>query len=123
MSMRTASIASSSITARAPRSPSSTCTPMCSAISRRTSSLASDDQNITTERIYADGVAMVQLLGPQDRLLRMLEKEHPDVQVLVRGNEITLEGTTDAVSAAKLLVDELLTMTRQGHNLLPTDLS
>ena len=85
--------------------------------------MASDDQDTTTERIYADGVAMVQLLGPQDRLLRMLEKEHREVQVLVRGNEITLTGTTDAVAKAKSLVDELLTMTKAGHDLAPSDVS
>ena len=75
------------------------------------------------EKIYADGVAMVQLLGPQDRLLRMLEKEHPDVQVLVRGNEITLSGDADAVAKAKALVEELLAMTRAGHDLAPSDVS
>lgn len=90
--------------------------------------MASDDDNTTaggdvTERFYADGVAMVQLLGPQDRLLRMLEKEHPDVQVLVRGNEITLSGAADAVARAKDLVEELLTMTRAGHDLAPSDVA
>ncbi|MDF2559587.1 MAG: phosphate starvation-inducible protein PhoH [Microbacterium sp.] len=75
------------------------------------------------EKIYADGVAMVQLLGPQDRLLRMLEKEHRDVQVLVRGNEITLGGDADAVAKAKALVEELLAMTRAGHDLAPSDVS
>ncbi|MDF2507493.1 MAG: phosphate starvation-inducible protein PhoH [Microbacterium sp.] len=75
------------------------------------------------EKIYADGVAMVQLLGPQDRLLRMLEKEHSDVQVLVRGNEITLGGDADAVAKAKALVEELLAMTRAGHDLAPSDVS
>ena len=77
----------------------------------------------SVEKIYADGVAMVQLLGPQDRLLRMLEKEHRDVQVLVRGNEITLSGDAHAVSKAKALVDELLAMTRAGHDLAPSDVS
>lgn len=75
------------------------------------------------EKIYADGVAMVQLLGPQDRLLRMLEKEHPEVQVLVRGNEITLSGSTQTVAKAKTLVDELMTMTKAGHDLAPSDVS
>ncbi|QNA94178.1 MULTISPECIES: PhoH family protein [unclassified Microbacterium] len=73
--------------------------------------------------MYADGVAMVQLLGPQDRLLRMLEKEHRDVQVLVRGNEITLSGSQDDVAKAKALVEELLAMTRAGHDLAPSDVS
>lgn len=75
------------------------------------------------EKIYADGVAMVQLLGPQDRLLRMLEKEHRDVQVLVRGNEITLSGGVSEVANAKKLVDELLAMTKAGHDLAPSDVT
>ncbi|RBO72381.1 PhoH family protein [Microbacterium sp. H6] len=75
------------------------------------------------EKIYADGVAMVQLLGPQDRLLRMLEREHRDVQVLVRGNEITLSGDTDAVAKARALVEELLAMTKAGQDLAPSDVS
>ncbi|MBD8218278.1 PhoH family protein [Microbacterium sp. CFBP 13617] len=73
------------------------------------------------DRIEVDGVAMVQLLGPQDRLLRVFEKEHPEVDVHVRGNEITLSGTASAVAAARGLVDELLAMTRSGHGLDPSD--
>lgn len=76
-----------------------------------------------TDRVYADGVAMVQLLGPQDRLLRVVEREHPDVDVHVRGNEITLSGRADAVSAARRLVDELIEMTRAGHDLGPADVA
>jgi phosphate starvation-inducible PhoH-like protein len=75
------------------------------------------------ERLLADGIAMVQLLGPQDRLLRVVEREHPDVDVHVRGNEITLSGPAPHVAAAKTLVEELLTMTRDGHDLGPTDVA
>ena len=60
---------------------------------------------------------MVQLLGPQDRLLRVVEREHPGVDVHVRGNEITLTGDAAAVAAARSLVDELLAMTKAGHDL------
>lgn len=81
----------------------------------------SDDSHDTVERIYVDGIAMVRLLGPQDRLLKMLEKEHPAVQVHVRGNEITLTGDTEPVASAKNLVEELLTMTRDGYDLAPSD--
>ncbi|WP_260405992.1 PhoH family protein [Microbacterium sp. G2-8] len=66
---------------------------------------------------------MVQLLGPQDKLLRMVEKEHPDVDVHVRGNEITLTGDEQAVAAAKSLVDELLQMTKDGHSIAPADVT
>ncbi|WP_235566754.1 PhoH family protein [Microbacterium sp. Root61] len=66
---------------------------------------------------------MVQLLGPQDRLLRVVEREHPDVDVHVRGNEITLTGEAAAVASARSLVDELLAMTRAGHDLFPADVT
>lgn len=80
-----------------------------------------DDRHV--EKLHADGVAMVQLLGPQDKLLRMVEQRHPDVDVHVRGNEITLSGTREAVAAARELVDELLTMSRSGHDLAPADVA
>jgi phosphate starvation-inducible PhoH-like protein len=82
-----------------------------------------DASEPVVDRVYADGVAMVQLLGPQDRLLRVVEREHPDVDVHVRGNEITLSGEAAAVSVARSLVDELLTMARRGQGLDPADVS
>ncbi|MFC3398031.1 PhoH family protein [Microbacterium amylolyticum] len=66
---------------------------------------------------------MVQLLGPQDRLLRMVESKHPDVDVHVRGNTITLTGERDAVERANALVDELLSMTKSGYAVEPSDIS
>ncbi len=53
--------------------------------------------------LQVDGVAMVRLLGPQDRLLTTIERQFPDVRVLVRGNEIRLEGEPGSVEAAKRL--------------------
>jgi len=80
-----------------------------------------DDGQTVVERLLADGIAMVQLLGPQDRLLRVVEREHPDVEVHVRGNEITLSGQSADVARARALVDELIAMTRAGHGLEPAD--
>ena len=103
------------------------CTLTCSrGASKRRASVpdpdhTSDDR--VTDRVYADGVAMVQLLGPQDRLLRVVEREHPGVDVHVRGNEITLTGAAEAVAAARSLVDELLAMTKAGHALGEEDVS
>jgi phosphate starvation-inducible PhoH-like protein len=85
--------------------------------------VADSPEEHVSDRIEVDGVAMVQLLGPQDRLLRVVEKEHPDVDVHVRGNEITLSGAPAAVRAARGLVDELLSMTRSGQGLDPSDVS
>lgn len=67
--------------------------------------------------IEVDGVAMVRLLGPQDRLLRTLEQQYRGVDVHVRGNQITLDGDPAEVQAASALVGELITMTRNGHDL------
>ncbi|GAA4666801.1 PhoH family protein [Frondihabitans cladoniiphilus] len=73
--------------------------------------------------LIVDGVAMVQLLGPQDRLLRAVEKQYPSVRVLVRGNEVTLEGPVDDVVRAQELVDELVAMVRNGHDLGPAEVA
>jgi len=81
------------------------------------------EEGRSVERLLADGIAMVQLLGPHDRLLRVVEREHPEVDVHVRGNEITLSGPTADVAAAKALVEELLVMTRNGHDLGPADVA
>jgi phosphate starvation-inducible PhoH-like protein len=67
--------------------------------------------------IEVDGVAMVRLLGPHDRLLRVVEGKFPNVEVHVRGNEITLTGDVVSVAAAQELVDELITMVRGGQDL------
>jgi phosphate starvation-inducible PhoH-like protein len=82
---------------------------------------APDDSTPAVAQVYADGVAMVQLLGPQDRLLRVVEREHPDVDVHVRGNEITLRGDAAAVASARALVEELIAMARAGQGLDPVD--
>lgn len=82
-----------------------------------------DSPDPVSETILADGVAMVQLLGPQDRLLRVVEREHPRVDVLVRGNEITLSGDAVDVASARALVEELIAMARAGQGLDPADVT
>ena len=69
------------------------------------------------EQLDIDGIAMVRLLGPQDRLLATLETQYPLIDVHVRGNQITLEGDPKQVAAARTLVDELLALVRGGHDL------
>jgi len=66
---------------------------------------------------------MVRLLGPHDRLLATIEKRYPLVDVLVRGNEITLSGDAGQVHAAQALVDELVLMVRDGVDLGPTEVT
>lgn len=97
---------------------------MCSpAISER--ELLSDTEQppsgSETAEIYVDGIAMVRLLGPQDRLLTRIEHEHPDVDVHVRGNKITLTGPRDSVRSTRELIEQLLVMVRNGHDLGQSD--
>nr|WP_100365955.1 PhoH family protein [Diaminobutyricimonas aerilata] len=66
---------------------------------------------------------MVRLLGPQDRLLTTLERQYPAVAVLVRGNQIFLDGPSDQVKAARTLVEELIQMVRNGTDLGPADIA
>ncbi len=98
---------------------------MCSREASKRRVLVPDQPGHETvsDHVEVDGVAMVQLLGPQDRLLRVVEKEHPGVDVHVRGNEITLTGEAPAVAAARSLVDELVAMTRAGQSLGEDDVA
>ncbi len=68
-------------------------------------------------KVLVDGIAMVRLLGPQDRFLGTIEKQYPGVSVHVRGNEITLTGESSQVDAVRLLIDELQETIRGGQEL------
>ncbi|PJJ63358.1 phosphate starvation-inducible protein PhoH [Compostimonas suwonensis] len=76
-----------------------------------------------TARLFVDGIAMVRLLGPQDRLLTSIEKQYPGVNLMVRGNEISLAGDSDQVEAARRLIEELLLMVRNGQDIGPAEVS
>ncbi|MFJ3034163.1 PhoH family protein [Curtobacterium pusillum] len=76
----------------------------------------------STVSIQVDGIAMVQLLGPQDRLLKTVERQYPGVRVLVRGNEVSLTGPERDVARANALVDELVGMVRRGQDIGPSDI-
>jgi phosphate starvation-inducible PhoH-like protein len=86
-------------------------------------STTSSGDDVRRVDVTVDGVAMVQLLGPQDRLLRAVEKQYPGVRVLVRGNEVTLEGPSSEVDRAEGLVAELVSMVRGGHDLGPAEVA
>jgi phosphate starvation-inducible protein PhoH and related proteins len=61
-------------------------------------------------------IDMVNVLGPADEFLRILEREL-DADVHVRGNEITLTGTGAAVNLAAEAITELVTVLRTGQGL------
>ena len=51
---------------------------------------------------------MVALLGASDEYLHIVEKAFPDVDILVRGNVINLEGDSPSVDTVETLVSEML---------------
>ncbi len=60
---------------------------------------------------------MVALLGASDEYLRLIEGAFPEVDILVRGNQITLEGEDKSVDTIDTLVTEMLAMIRTGQGL------
>jgi len=73
------------------------------------------------ERLHIDGIAMVRLLGPQDRLLTSIEHEYPGVDVHVRGNEIAIRGEPGDRARVRRLIEELLELVRGGEDPTPIE--
>lgn len=63
--------------------------------------------------------SMVSLLGVGDEVLRAIEAALPDVELQVRGNEITAIGPAAEVALTKQLFGELLMVLRSGHSVTP----
>ena len=59
---------------------------------------------------------MVNILGPRDEFLRILERVL-DADVHVRGNEITLAGSAEAVTQGAEVLTEMVTIVRTGQGL------
>lgn len=62
------------------------------------------------------------LLGLEDAHLRLLE-ERLGGRLIVRGEEMTITGSSDEIKRMDTAVKELLGMVRQGHQLTPADVS
>lgn len=65
---------------------------------------------------------MVGLLGSSDVLIRQIEAAFPEVDILVRGNEITMTGDPAEVGIAETLIGEMLAVLRTGQALTPESL-
>ncbi|MBD0293144.1 MAG: PhoH family protein [Jiangellaceae bacterium] len=69
--------------------------------------------------VVPSSVPTVSLLGSGDELLRVIERSYPDVDVLVRGNEITMTGDPDQIAEAERALDEMVAVVRTGLGLTP----
>ena len=59
-------------------------------------------------------VALLDLLGSEDSLIRQLEKEIPGLKVQNRGHDFSLEGEQDAIETGQRVVLELVELISQG---------
>jgi phosphate starvation-inducible protein PhoH and related proteins len=69
--------------------------------------------------VIPSSLSMVSLVGSGDELLRTIETQFPDADILVRGNEITVRGDADTVAMVERLIDELVVVLRTGQGLTP----
>jgi phosphate starvation-inducible PhoH-like protein len=67
--------------------------------------------------VVPPSIPMVSVLGSADALLRVVEDELPDVDVHVRGNEVTVQGDPNDVVLAEQLLDEMVAVVRTGQGL------
>ncbi len=75
------------------------------------------------QRFSVEGVAMIRLLGPEDRYLSTIEAAYPNVDVHVRGNDVTLRGSAEEVGAVRRLIDELQQTLSTGRDLGQSDVA
>jgi len=69
--------------------------------------------------VVPTSIPMVSLVGSRDELIRVVETNYPDVDVLVRGNEIALVGPDKQVRQIENLIAELIVVLRTGQGLTP----
>lgn len=62
---------------------------------------------------------MVSVVGTRDELVRVIEKAFPDVVLIVRGNEVSLDGPEPSVKLIEQLLSEMLVVLRTGQGLTP----
>ncbi len=69
--------------------------------------------------VIPTSIPMVSLVGSGDELIRVVEKNYPEVDLLVRGNEISLVGPNKQVDQIESLIAELIVVLRTGQGLTP----
>ena len=80
---------------------------------------ASADASVSSTIVVPNTHPMVALLGANDENLRQFEKDFPEVDVLVRGNEIHLSGDVTEIGLAEQVIAEMLSILRTGQGLTP----
>ncbi|MCC2640435.1 MAG: phoL [Nitrospira sp.] len=69
-----------------------------------------------------EGTNTAALFGHHDRHLKLIEEEF-GVRFSARGEEVTVDGTSDAVKQAERVFSELASLTNEGYDLKPDDVT
>jgi phosphate starvation-inducible PhoH-like protein len=69
--------------------------------------------------VIDDASVMRDLVGAGDGVLKEIEREFPDVEILVRGNTIGLTGAPEAVADVVAAIDELRAIAEAGVEVTP----
>ncbi|PSL06932.1 phosphate starvation-inducible protein PhoH [Haloactinopolyspora alba] len=69
--------------------------------------------------VVPTSIPMVTLLGSGDELIRVVERSFDDVDIHVRGNQITMTGAPDDIAEAEQVLDEMVAVLRTGQGLSP----
>ncbi|MCU0279255.1 MAG: PhoH family protein, partial [Candidatus Nanopelagicales bacterium] len=78
---------------------------------------ATDQAVVSSTIVVPNTHPMVALLGANDENLRQFERDFPQVDVLVRGNEIHLSGDVTEIGLAEQVIAEMLSILRTGQPL------
>ena len=80
---------------------------------------ASADATVSSTIVVPNTHPMVALLGANDENIKQFERDFPEVDVLVRGNEIHLSGEVTEIGLAEQVLAEMLSILRTGQGLTP----
>jgi phosphate starvation-inducible PhoH-like protein len=80
---------------------------------------ASADATVSSTIVVPNTHPMVALLGANDENIKQFERDFPEVDVLVRGNEIHLSGDVTEIGLAEQVLAEMLSILRTGQGLTP----
>ena len=69
--------------------------------------------------VVPSSLDMVAVVGVGDEVLRAIEAEFPDVDIHVRGNEISFTGAPTDLHLVERLFDEIVTIVRTGQGMRP----
>lgn len=69
--------------------------------------------------VIPSATPMVSVIGTRDELVKVIERAFPDVVIVVRGNEISLDGPADSVALIEALISQMIAVLRTGQGLSP----